>query len=115
MPASLGDSGTQERLSDRLNLVTMDNLFTPLPEAVDHEEIEELLRRDNIRVERILSRGQTSPETGWYDQEESEWVVVLQGAGEITFEDGERVRLEPGGHVNIPAHRRHRVSWTDIE
>ncbi len=91
----------------------MNNLLTSLPDHVDHERLDEILRQDNIRIERILSQGHTSPKTGWYDQEENEWVVVLQGSGEITFEDGDKAQLQPGDHINIPAHRRHKVSWTD--
>ena len=93
----------------------MNNLLTPLPDPINHEQIKELLCQPNVKIERILSKGHTSPETGWYDQEENEWVVVLQGAGEITFEDGDKVRLQPGDYINIPAHRRHKVSWTDPE
>jgi cupin 2 domain-containing protein len=93
----------------------MNNLLTSLPDHIDHEQVDELLSQPNVKIERILSKGQTSPETGWYDQEENEWVVVLQGAGEITFEDGDKVRLQPGDYINIPAHRRHKVSWTDPE
>ena len=91
----------------------MNNLLTPLPGHIDHEKVEELLSQPNVKIERILSKGQTSPETGWYDQDKNEWVVVLQGAGDITFDDGDKVRLQPGDHLNIPAHRRHKVSWTD--
>ena len=91
----------------------MNNLLTSLPNHIDHEQVEELLSQPNVKIERILSKGQTSPETGWYDQDKNEWVVVLQGAGDITFEDGDKVRLQPGDHLNIPAHRRHKVSWTD--
>ena len=91
----------------------MNNLLTPLPGHIDHEQVEELLSQPNVKIERILSKGQTSPETGWYDQDKNEWVVVLQGAGDITFEDGNKVRLQPGDYINIPAHRRHKVSWTD--
>ena len=91
----------------------MNNLLTPLPDHIDHEQVEELLSQPNVKIERILSKGQTSPETGWYDQDKNEWVVVLQGAGDITFDDGDKVRLQPGDHLNIPAHRRHKVSWTD--
>ena len=93
----------------------MSNLFTSLPDHLDHEQVEELLNQPNVKIERILSKGQTSPETGWYDQDENEWVVVLQGSGEITFEDGGKVQLKPGDHINIPAHRKHKVSWTDSE
>ncbi|MBT4598682.1 MAG: cupin domain-containing protein [Methylococcales bacterium] len=91
----------------------MNNLLTSLPNHIDHEQVEELLSQPNVKIERILSKGQTSPETGWYDQDKNEWVVVLQGAGDITFDDGDKVRLQPGDHLNIPAHRRHKVSWTD--
>jgi cupin 2 domain-containing protein len=90
----------------------MNNLLTSLPDHIDHEQVEELLSQPNVKIERILSKGQTSPETGWYDQDKNEWVVVLQGAGDITFEDGDKVRLKPGDHLNILAHRRHKVSWT---
>ena len=93
----------------------MNNLLTSLPDHLDHEQVEELINQPNVKIERILSKGQTSPETGWYDQEENEWVAVLQGAGEITFEDGGKVQLEPGDYINIPAHRKHKVSWTDPE
>ena len=91
----------------------MNNLLTSLPDHIDHEQVEELLSQPNVKIERILSKGQTSPETGWYDQDKNEWVVILQGVGDITFEDGDKVRLQPGDHLNIPAHRRHKVSWTD--
>ena len=93
----------------------MNNLLTSLPNHIDHEQVEELLSQPNVKIERILSKGQTSPETGWYDQDKNEWVVILQGVGDITFEDGDKVRLQPGDHLNIPAHRRHKVSWTDPE
>ena len=91
----------------------MNNLLASLPDHLDHEQVEELLNQPNVKIERILSKGQTSPETGWYDQDDNEWVVVLQGSGEITFEDGDKVQLGSGDYINIPAHRKHKVSWTD--
>ena len=91
----------------------MNNLFTSLPDHLDQEEVEDLLNQPNVRIERILSKGQPSPETGWYDQDKNEWVVVLQGSGEITFEDGGKAQLKPSDYINIPAHRKHKVSWTD--
>jgi len=39
---------------------------------------------------------------------------VLAGCALVTLEgDGAPMRMEPGDHVHIPAHRRHRVEWTD--
>ena len=91
----------------------MKNLFESIPDQFEHELFDELISTHGVRIERIVSRGHTSPESGWYDQEENEWVVVLQGEGVILFEDGEEARLKKGDYINIPAHHRHRVSWAD--
>ncbi len=89
------------------------NIVSRLPADLSSEVFEELLRTPHVRIERIVSNGHSSPQSGWYDQEESEWVVVLSGTGAILFENGEEVVLKPGDSVHIPAHTRHRVAWTD--
>ena len=91
----------------------MTNLFENLPTDLTSELTKVLVRSENVRVETILSYGQKSPEDYWYDQNENEWVVVLQGSGEVTFDDGTVKRLFCGDHLIINAHQRHRVSWTD--
>ncbi len=91
----------------------MGNIFSLLPEKLEHELFEELLCDKNVRIERIVSQGHTSPENGWYDQEKNEWVVVLEGSGSILFETGTEVTLKKGDYLNIPAHARHKVVWTD--
>lgn len=88
------------------------NLLRDLPASVPSELFETLVEQSEVRIERILSQGHASPPNFWYDQEENEWVVVLQGAAELAFDDGELCRLEAGDHVYLPAHRRHRVAWT---
>jgi cupin 2 domain-containing protein len=89
------------------------NIFSSLPDRLEHELFEELLHHKNIKIERIVSRGHASPANGWYDQNENEWVVVLEGSGTILFENGEEVNLVKGDYLNIQAHTRHKVSWTD--
>jgi cupin 2 domain-containing protein len=43
-------------------------------------------------------------------------VALLSGAAGLRFEDEAEPRvLAPGDHLLIPAHRRHRVEWTDPE
>ena len=93
----------------------MDNLLSRLPERLDDEVFESIFEASHVRVERIVSRGHTSPAEGWYDQEEHEWILVLEGAGTVRFEEGGSVHLGKGDHLTIPAHSRHRVSWTDPE
>lgn len=91
----------------------MKNLFSSIPNDIENELFEDLLKHDNFRIERILSKGQSSPLEGWYDQEENEWVIVLDGCGVISFEDGREIKLSKGDYLNIPAHVKHKVKWTD--
>jgi cupin 2 domain-containing protein len=89
------------------------NLFDNLPSNISEELIEVLLQSKHVRIERIVSSGQASPDDSWYDQSEAEWVVLLRGEGKLLFEDeDEAVHMRPGDHINIRAHRRHRVEWT---
>ncbi len=89
------------------------NLFDEIPETLPDEVFQTLLNAPGVRVERIISQGHASPEGFWYDQDESEWVVLLKGAARLRFEGEEPIELRPGSIVDIPAHRRHRVEWTD--
>ena len=46
----------------------------------------------------------------------NECVVLLSGSAGLLFEDkAELCVMHPGDYVHIPAHRRHRVEWTDPE
>lgn len=92
----------------------MTNFFADIPNALPEELIETLARSANVRIERIVSHGHVSPPGFWYDQSESEFVVLLQGAARLRFEDSV-VEMTPGSFVDIPAHKRHRVEWTDPE
>ena len=90
-------------------------IFDGLPETLPEEIIDVLVQSGQVRIERILSQGHCSPESGWYDQAENEWVLVVRGSGRIEFEDGRQVTLNPGDHVDIPAGCLHRVVGTDPE
>lgn len=91
----------------------MDNIFSSMPEDAGREVFEELIHHGNVRIERIISKGHTSPDDGWHDQSENEWIIVLEGSGEILFEDGSKVNLIKGDYLNIPSHSKHKVTWTD--
>jgi cupin 2 domain-containing protein len=90
------------------------SLFDNVPEKLRDELTEVIAEGKNVRVERIVSDGHSSPEGFWYDQELDELVVVVAGSAEIVFADSqEPLKLLPGQYVNIPAHVKHRVGWTD--
>ena len=94
-------------------MVHLENLFTDIPAELPDELVQVLLGGSGLRIERIVSLGHASPEGFWYDQEAGEWVLLLKGAARLRFEGDEPIELQPGSFVNIPAHRRHRVEWTD--
>jgi cupin 2 domain-containing protein len=87
------------------------NLFEENPRRILDELVEILFAASSVRIERIVSQGQSSPEGFWYDQDQGEWVAMLQGAARLQFED-RVVEMRPGDYINIPAHQRHRVQWT---
>jgi cupin 2 domain-containing protein len=93
---------------------TPNNLFADIPANADSETLNALLAGGRFRLERIVSTGQATAAGEWYDQEDDEWVVLLSGSAGLRFEDESETReLRPGDFINIPAHRRHRVEWTD--
>ena len=88
-------------------------LLHGLPAHLAAEHIDTLLTRPGVRMERIVSTGQASPEGFWYNQVEDEFVVLLSGAAGLRFAGEAEVReLRPGDWLEIPAHVRHRVEWT---
>jgi cupin 2 domain-containing protein len=87
----------------------MHNLLNPSPGAPGQETIAPLIRQPGFTLEHIVSRGAASPDGYWYDQDRSEWVLLLRGEAGILFESGESHALIAGDHLIIPAHRRHRV------
>jgi len=90
------------------------NILTDLPPSLSSEVVDTLAESDSVRIERIVSTGQATPEGEWYDQELDEWVLVLAGSAGLLFEGAqEPKRLAAGDYSLIPAGCRHRVAWTD--
>lgn len=90
------------------------NIFINIPEDLTEEVVQVLRYSENVRIEKIISKGQKSPEGFWYDQDQSEWVILLRGYAELIFEgNNEIIKLRPGNYLNIPAHQKHRVEKTD--
>ncbi len=88
------------------------NIFQDIPSDLTQEIFETLLQKENIRIERIISYGQSSPAEGWYDQDEHEWILLVEGEALLAFEDGSEVHLHAGDYLNIAAYTKHKVTWT---
>ena len=52
-------------------------------------------------------------EDQWYDQAWDEFVLLVAGAARLRIEDEEEDRvMQAGDWIMLPAHCRHRVTWT---
>jgi cupin 2 domain-containing protein len=91
------------------------NIFELIPPTLKDELFEEIISKSGVKIERIVSFGHTTPQDEWYDQRRDEWVILLQGEAIISFLNEDEVRLKAGDYINIPAHKKHRVSWTKPE
>lgn len=89
------------------------NIFAPLPANLTAEQFENIVQSAHIKIERIISKGHSSPESGWFEQGHSEWVMVLQGSAQIVFEDHSSVTLKAGDYLEIAPFSKHKVSWSD--
>jgi cupin 2 domain-containing protein len=88
-------------------------LAGPCP-AQGEETSTVLIRSARFRLERIHSCASTTPAGFWYDQNEHEWVMLLQGSALLQFADQPSAQLlNRGDHLLIRPHRRHRVVATD--
>ena len=88
------------------------NIFTNIPKQMSGEIFENIISKDNIKIQRIVSKGDTTPKDEWYNQEDDEWVIIMQGEAVLSFENQKNIKLKAGEYINIPAYTKHRVSWT---
>jgi len=94
-------------------MVMIKNLLQSIPTDLSEEVFETLALGSQVKIERIISKGHSTPDKHWYDQQQDEWVMVLQGHGILEFENGIDQEMKAGDSINIPAHTRHRVKWTE--
>ena len=90
------------------------NFLSDIPNTSSTEIIQKMLEGESFFVERIISYGQASPEGFWYDQDKNEFILIVQGSAGIKLEnESEMVVLTTGDYLDICAHVKHRVEWTD--
>ncbi len=95
-------------------MVDIQNIFSDIPESLNDEFFQDIFKNESFRIERIVSKGHSSKKDFWYDQDKNEWVILLKGFAKLLFQDDTKpVTLKPGDWINIPAHKKHRVEWTD--
>ena len=100
----------QTKQNPKQNLLAVSDL--PLEE----ERFEDILRSQNVRVERIISCGQASAPGFWYEQDEDEWVLIVKGSADVITKDSQGAetlwQLQPGDCLLLKAGQKHRVERT---
>ena len=90
------------------------NIFEKIIVDKTEEFFFEIFKNETIKIEKIVSNGQTSPENFWYEQEKSEFILLLEGFAILEFENRE-VELKKGDCLNIEAMEKHRVKYTSLD
>ena len=91
------------------------NIYSKIAGIKDKEVFQTLLVNKKLKIERIISQGQTTKKEKWLKEARDEWVIVLKGAGSLRFRKHNRlIKLEAGDYVLIPANTSHRVEWTTL-
>lgn len=88
------------------------NIYEMPKFPINEEVITILEQNDRVRIERIISTGQQS---AWYDQEETEFLILLEGRAQLVFEDKTMITMEKGDTLQISPHQKHRVAYTSTD
>ena len=94
----------------------MKNIFEAIPKELSKELFQTIIENPSFKLERIISKGHSTPVGEWYDQDWNEWAILLKGEAVLLFEgDKETTTMKAGDYLYIPAHRRHRVESTSVK
>jgi cupin 2 domain-containing protein len=102
----------RSQMPDRIK--DMGSVLQGIPAELPEELFGTICSSATVKIERIVSRGHASPDGFWYDQEMNEFVLVVKGSAGLQLENKhDLVILKAGDYLNIGAHAKHRVEWTD--
>lgn len=94
-------------------MLKIENIFFNLPDAGKREAFKVLFKGRNLNIERIVSKGQSTPEGTWLKEKTAEWVILLKGKARLVFKNNkDTFILRPGDYIYIPRNTSHRVTWT---
>ena len=82
-----------------------ENIFAQIAEAGEEEQFDLLFKSPNCRIDRIVSSGHSSPKGFWYDQENDEFILLIQGEATLEFED-RKVTLKKGDYLHYKKQKR---------
>ncbi|MCI5707167.1 MAG: cupin domain-containing protein [Odoribacter sp.] len=90
------------------------SIFSNIAQSGEEEQFNLLAKSPNCRVERIVSAGHSSPKGFWYDQENDEFIMLVQGEATLEFED-KMVDMKAGDYMVIHKNTKHRIEKSSME
>lgn len=81
------------------------NIFEKLP-PLENEIFEILHKQKDIEITHIVSSSKIPNKE--YDQEEDEFVLLLEGEARLSIEGKEKL-LKKGDYIFLPAHTKHKI------
>ena len=90
------------------------SIFSNIAQSGEEEQFNLLAKSPNCRVERIVSAGHSSPKGFWYDQENDEFIMLVQGEATLEFED-KMVDMKAGDYMVIHKNPKHRIEKSSME
>lgn len=90
------------------------NIFADIEHVGEEEVFNVLGKSANCRIEGIAVAGYSSPKGFWYDQENDEFIMLLQGEATLEFED-RMVDMKAGDYLIIHKNCRHRIEKSSLD
>lgn len=98
-----------------MSKLKLGNIYSKIPSRKDKEIFQVILQNKKLKIERIVSQGQTTDKGKWLKDARNEWVIVLKGAGKLRFQkDNRLIQLKAGDYILIPVNTAHRVEWISL-
>ncbi len=91
-------------------MLKVSNIFEGQKPPDGHELFETLYEKEGIRIEKIVSNSASYEE--WFDQEQHEFVLLIEGEAVLEFENEKCVHLKSGDWIVIEPHQKHKVKET---
>lgn len=92
-----------------VKLPSVSNILNVRSVDSNSEQFFPLLKTPMVTLEKIESHGHTTPASDWYDQTDTEWVMLVTGNATLAFDSGGLLSLTAGDYVILPPHCKHRV------
>ncbi|WP_236939856.1 cupin domain-containing protein [Francisella uliginis] len=103
--------GYSKNLAAMNNRDVGSNIYNISPKFCENEIFIDLLKQDNIHIEKIISYGQITDIESPYIQDHDEWVLILKGNAKLKLEAKEH-NLDEGEYLLIPKGTKHWVTYT---